>query len=420
MTGLEERNEEIKNLYMKHINPSLMRLVAFMGYDFIEDHAEGSHVYDIMGNEYIDCLGGFGVFALGHRHPKVVEAVRNQLDKMPLTSKELLVEPYARLAKKLADISPGDLQFIFVCNSGTEAIEGALKLARLKTHKHGLIYTDRAFHGKTMGSLSVTGRDAFQEPFRPLIPGAKKVPFGDSAALENAIDDDTAAFVVEPIQGEGGIHVPPDDYLPMVQKICRDKGVLLIIDEVQTGMGRTGKMFACEHWGIEPDIMTLAKALGGGVMPIGAILGTPSVWEVFEENPLIHSSTFGGNPLACAAALATIEVIEEENLSEKAVIVGEKILNAMRILRDQHPDIIKDVRGKGCLVGVEFSDSDIGGLMISALASRKILVAFTLNNHSVLRIEPALGINDDDLDKIINAIYESTKEVEEISEALSA
>jgi putrescine aminotransferase len=418
MTNLEERNEEIKDLYMKHINPSLMRLIAFMGYDVIEDRAEGSHVYDIMGNEYVDCLGGFGVFVLGHRHPKVIGAVKNQLEKMPLTSKELLIEPYARLAKKLAEISPGELQYTFLCNSGTEAIEGALKLARLKTKKHKFIYTQRAFHGKTLGSLSVTGRDVFQEPFRPLIPGAKMVQFGDADELESAIDSDTAAFIVEPIQGEGGIYEPPDDYFPKVQRICRDKEVLLIIDEVQTGMGRTGKMFACEHWGIEPDIMTLAKALSGGVIPIGAILGTPSVWEVFEDNPLIHSSTFGGNPLACVAALATIEVVEEDNLPEKARIAGEKIIAAMNDLMADNPDIIKDVRGRGCLIGLEFADSDIGGLMISALASRKVLVAFTLNDHSVIRIEPALAINDDDLNWILNAVRESTAEVKEIAASL--
>lgn len=418
MTNFEERNEEIKDLYMKHINPSLMRLVAFMGYDVIEDHAEGSHVYDIMGNKYVDCLGGFGVFALGHRHPKVVEAVKNQLEKMPMTTKELLIEPYARLAKKLAEISPGELQYTFLCNSGTEAIEGALKLARLKTKKHGFIYTQRAFHGKTLGSLSITGRDVFQEPFRPLIPGAKMIQFGDADELEGAIDSDTAAFIVEPIQGEGGIYEPPDDYFPKVQRICRGKEVLLIIDEVQTGMGRTGKMFACEHWGIEPDIMTLAKALSGGVIPIGAILGTPSVWEVFEDNPLIHSSTFGGNPLACVAALATIEVVEEENLPEKARIAGEKIIAAMNDLMADNPDIIKDVRGRGCFIGLEFADSDIGSLMISALASRKVLVAFTLNDHSVIRIEPALAINDDDLNWILNAVRESTVEVKEIAASL--
>jgi len=407
-------NDEIKEIYMNHINPSLMRLIAFMGYDATEDRASGSHVWDNLGNDYIDCLGGFGVFSLGHAHPKVVDAVRHQLEKMPLSSKVLLNEPYARLAAKLAEIAPGDLSYCFICNSGTEAIEGALKIARLKTGKHGLIYTERAFHGKTLGSLSVTGREAFQQPFRPLIPGARKIPFGDADALAQAIDNETACFVVEPIQGEGGIHVPPDDYLPRAQEICREKGVLLIIDEVQTALGRTGKMFACEHWGIEPDIMTLAKALGGGVMPIGAILGTPDVWQVFEENPLIHSSTFGGNPLACAAALAAFEVIEEENLAEKAAATGERILRSLRQMMREHPDIIADVRGRGCFIGLEFTDSDIGGLMISSLAARKVLVAFTLNDYRVLRIEPALGIDDGDLVRLLASFREALNEVAEV------
>jgi putrescine aminotransferase len=411
-------NEELKELYMKHVNPSLMRLVAFMGYDAAEDHAVGSHVYDNLGNDYLDCLGGFGVFSLGHCNPRVIEAVKAQLDKMPLSSKVLLNEPCARLSKKLAEIAPGDLQYVFVCNSGTEATEGALKIARLKTHRHGIIYTEGAFHGKTLGSLSVTGRDEFQQPFRPLIPGAKKIPFGDCNALESVIDDDTACFVVEPMQGEGGIHCPEPDYLPGAQNICRERGVLLIIDEVQTGLGRTGKMFACEHFGVEPDIMTLAKALGGGVMPIGAILGTPSVWEVFEDNPLIHSSTFGGNPLACAAALAAIEETEKENLPEKAAEAGKILLKGLREIQGEHPEMIKEVRGIGCFIGVEFSDSDIGGLMISSLASRKILVAFALNEPKVLRVEPPLNISRMDIDRLLGAFRDSAKEIASVVASL--
>ncbi|HDS30948.1 MAG TPA: aspartate aminotransferase family protein, partial [Firmicutes bacterium] len=217
MTEPEKLNKELIDLYMKHVNPSLMKLVSFMGYDAAEDHASGSHVYDNLGNDYLDCLGGFGVFSLGHCHPEVIKAVKAQLDKMPLSSKVLLNEPYARLAAKLASIAPGNLQFAFICNSGTEAIEGALKIARMKTHKHGIIYTERAFHGKTLGSLSITGRDAFQLPCQPLLPGVKKVPFGDCDAFRNAIDNDTACFVVEPMQGEGGIYCPEPDYLPGVQ-----------------------------------------------------------------------------------------------------------------------------------------------------------------------------------------------------------
>jgi len=411
MTDPRAINDEVTKLYMDYINPSLMRLVAFMGYDAVEDHARGSHVWDNLGNDYLDCLGGFGVFSLGHAHPKVVEAVTRQLKKMPLSTKVLLNEPYARLAEKLAKIAPGRLQYTFVCNSGTEAIEGALKLARLKTGKHGFIYAERAFHGKTLGSLSVTGREAFQQPFRPLIPGTKMIPFGDADALRKAIDDDTACFVVEPVQGEGGIHIPPDDYLPKAREICSEKGALLIVDEVQSGLGRTGRMFACEHWGVEPDIMTLAKSLGGGVMPIGAIMGTPEVWEVFEDNPLIHSSTFGGNPLACAAALAALEVIEEENLPRKAAEAGEKILAGLGLLQTRHSRIIMDVRGLGCLIGIEFADSDVGGLMISSLAARKVLIAFTLNDYRVLRIEPALGIGDSDIERLLSTMEEALCEV---------
>ncbi|MFH1675456.1 MAG: aminotransferase class III-fold pyridoxal phosphate-dependent enzyme, partial [bacterium] len=238
--------------------------------------------------------------------------------------------------------------------------------------------------------------------------------FGNADALGEAIDDDTACFVVEPIQGEGGINIPPDDFLPRAQEICREKGVLFIADEVQTGLGRTGKMFACEHWGIEPDIMTLAKALGGGVMPIGAVIGTADVWEVFEDNPLIHSSTFGGNPLACSAAIAAIDAIEEEGLIKKAEIAGRKILDGLEKIKKKYPGIVKDVRGKGCLIGVEFSDGDIGGLMISSLAARKILVAFALNKQKVLRIEPPLSIVDEDINRLLDSFAESVEEIGEL------
>jgi putrescine aminotransferase len=214
------------------------------------------------------------------------------------------------------------------------------------------------------------------------------------------------------MQGEGGIHVPTDDYLPEVEKICRAKGVLLIVDEVQTGLGRTGRLFACDYWGVKPDIMTLAKALGGGVMPIGAILGTADVWKVFENDPLIHSSTFGGNPLACSAALAALDAIIDEDLPGKAHAAGEIMLKGLNELKQVYPEIIMDVRGRGCFIGVEFSHSDVGGLMISALAARKILVAFALNNPKVLRVEPPLAIDRKDIDRLLAAFRDSVKEVE--------
>ena len=396
--------DRVINDYLNHVNPSLLRLLAFMGADQVEDRAEGLKVWDTEGNEWIDCLGGFGVFSLGHRRKEVIDAAKDQLDKMPLSSKALLCKPMADLCRKLAEITPGNLQYSFICNSGTEAVEGALKLARLYTGKKEIIYTINAFHGKTLGSLSVTGRDKYQKPLAPLLPKCKSVAFGDLGALLRAITDETACFIVEPVQAEGGVYVPDVDYLRKAEHACRDAGVVFIVDEVQTGLGRTGRMFACEQFGVKPDIMTLAKALGGGVMPIGAVVGTPEVWSVFEENPLIHSSTFGGNPLACAAALKAIEIIEDGDLPLKAVSAGNRFLKGLRLLKDKYSDIVADVRGLGLLIGVEFTNDDVGGLFISALLSRHVLVAFTLNNPKVIRIEPPLDIDAATIDHVLFCI----------------
>jgi len=409
-----EYNLLISKKYMDHINPGLMRLVAFMGFDHVESYAEGSIIKDNLGNEYIDCLGGFGAYSIGHRHPKVVAAIKDQLDKIPFSSKVLLNEPLALLSEKLALIAPGNLKFSFICNSGAEAVEGALKLARIKKGKPGIIYTENSFHGKTLGSLSVTGREKFQKSSLPLLPNTKAIKFNDVDSLMRTIDNSTACFIVEPIQGEGGINIPSDDYLPKVREICDEKGILLILDEVQSGLGRSGELFASSRWGVSPDLMTLAKALGGGLMPVGAILGTPSVWQVFEDNPLIHSSTFGGNPLAARAALATLEVIIDEELPRQAREKGEWLLPKLRKLSQGFPDLIADVRGTGLFIGIEFINDDIGGLLISALASRFVIVAFTLNSPKVIRIEPALNIPMNLLEKFLIRLEDSLHEVSKV------
>ena len=251
----------------------------------------------LKGVEYLDFLGGYGVFSLGHSHPAVIKAVQEQLGKMALSSRVLFNQPQADLAEKLASITPGRLQFTFFCNSGTEAVEGALKLARLATGKTGIIGTLGGFHGKTYGGLSASGREVYRAPFAPLLPEFCHVAFDDVDAVACAINDDTAAVIVEPVQGENGVIVPHDDYLPALRQLCSERGILLILDEVQTGFGRTGKLFAADHYQVEPDIMTMAKALGGGIIPIGAFTATPEVWKAFEPNPLLHSSTFGGNQL---------------------------------------------------------------------------------------------------------------------------
>jgi putrescine aminotransferase len=312
----------------------------------------------------------------------------------------------------MAQVLPGRIQYSFLCNSGTEAVEGALKAARIHTGRSEYIGTYNGFHGKTYGSLSVSGRDIYKQKFSPLLPVAKQVPFGDANALAETINEDTAAFIVEVVQGEGGVIIPPDDYLPKVREICDKAGALLIVDEVRTGFGRTGKMFACEHYNVEPDIITMAKALGGGVMPVGAFSATPEIWDsMFGGNPYLHSTTFGGNPLACAAALAAIRTTIEENLVERSRILGEKMLQGLRGIQSKYPDMIKEVRGLGCVAGIEFLEDDIAALVIGGCGRRNVLVAYSLNNPKVIRLEPPFIVTDAEMDRVMEALDESIAEV---------
>lgn len=410
--------EETIEKYEKYINPAVARLFRFMGLSAIEQQADGVVITDNDGKEYIDCLGGYGVFSLGHRHPRVVEAVKAQIDCMPMSSKVLFNKPMADLAEIMAKITPGDLQYSFFGNSGTEAVEGALKLARAHTGRNKIISTVNSFHGKTLGALSATGRDLFRDPFQPLLSGFTHAPFGDAAAIAEIIDRDTAAVIVEPIQGEGGIIVPPDEYLPYLRQLCDRHGALLICDEVQTGLGRTGKMFACDHYGITPDIITTAKALGGGVMPIGAFTARPQIFAEYITSPFLHTSTFGGNPLACAAAIETIKVIHEENLVEKAAVKGQYFMERLTAVADQFPGVIREVRGKGLMIGVELTKEGIGGLLMSELINKGVLVAYTLNNPKVIRIEPPLIISEEAIDQVMVAFAYAIEQAYEMLEDL--
>ena len=392
--------------YQNHVNPTQVALLKIGGFDHIEAFAEGAVITDLEGNSYIDCLGGYGVFSLGHRHPKVVTAVKDQLDRMPLASKTFLNKPLADLCRRLSEVLPGNLPYSFICNSGTEAVEGALKVARIATGKTDVIAANGGFHGKTMGSLSATGRDVFRLPFEPLVPGFTHVPWNDSRAIADAITPQTAAVILEPVQGEGGIQLPSPEYLPEVAQLCREKGILFILDEVQTGLGRTGKMFACEHWGVVPDIITLAKALGGGVMPVGSFSAGEAVWNsVFRANPFIHSSTFGGGELACAAALAAINATIEEGLPQQAAVKGARFLTGLQEVQERFPALILDARGLGLMLGLEFTDPDVGKIVIGTLVHQGIVAAYTLNNPSVIRFEPPLVITDDQIDQVLKAVH---------------
>ncbi len=337
---------------------------------------------------------------------------------MALSSKVFFNPRLAELAAKLAEIAPEGLQYSFFSNSGAEAVEAALKFAKAATGREQIIATEGGYHGKTLGALSVTGRDKYRTPVEPLMPGARFVPFGDADAVQAVIGPHTAAVIIEVVQGEGGIHVAPAGYLARLRDLCDQHGTLLIVDEVQTGLGRTGEMFSCVGERVRPDIMTLAKALGGGIMPIGATLGTAEVFSaVFTKNPLFHTSTFGGNPLACAAAIATLEVIEREGLCAKALQRGEQLMAGLRGIQS---DLIAEVRGRGLMVGVEFRMDDVGELVIGQLTKRGIIAAYTLNNPRVIRMEPPLIVSASQIDQAVAAMAEAIAETEALLAQLPA
>lgn len=380
-------------------------------YQALEWSGEGYRIKDTTGKEYIDFLGGYGIFSLGHRHPAVVAAVKEQLDRLPLGSKELLHPQGGMLAKKIAEITPGDLKYSFFCNSGTEAVEGAIKLARLYTKKPEFVCAENGYHGKTLGALSATYRQKFRAPFEPLVAGFNHVPFGEAAAIEAALTEQTAAVLLEPFQGEGGINIPPVGYLKKVRDICSRRGVLLIFDEIQCGLGRTGKMWGCDHDGVAPDILCSAKALGGGVMPIGAFVGTEKVWAPLNDWPTIHTSTFGGNPLACAAALAALQVLEKENLPARAAQVGDYLITGLRELAQTYPQYFREVRGRGLFIGMEFHTDDIGNALYDLFFEKGVLVASILANPKIIRLEPPLIIDEKIVDEVITRFDEALREL---------
>lgn len=418
-------------LFARYVNPGLKTLLSLVGFDRSFRRAEGVYVYDDSGNRYLDFLGGYGSLPFGHNPKDIIAAVSRVEDRPNFLQAH--VSPFqAALAHDLAQITPGDLELTFFSNSGTEAVEAAIKLARAATGEAAIVYCTGGFHGKTLGSLSVSGREKYKKPFEPLVPGPIEVPFGDTGALETVLANHrAAAFIVEPIQGEAGVMVPPHGYLRKVREITREHGVLLIFDEVQTGFGRTGTMFACQHEDVAPDIMCLAKALGGGVMPIGATIATRRVWEKAYgsiSRAILHTSTFGGGARACAAALESIRKIHSERLWERAAELGNYFLDGLKTLKDRYK-LIDDVRGKGLLIGLEFQ-KPAGGLLdqltagsINKVASEylaslvasdllerhHIITAYTLNNPNVMRLEPPLTVAREDIDYVLNALEDTFK-----------
>jgi len=351
-----EREAERYALHTRHLNGQMVRVLKTIGFDVRFRAGRGQYLFDQDGKRYLDLLSGWGVFAIGRNHPSLRETLKGVLDSDLPNLVQMEVSTLAGvLAERLLRYAPY-LQKVFFANSGTESVEAALKFARSATGRPGLVYCSHAFHGLTYGALSINGDATFRQGFEPLLPGCIEIPFNDLAALERVLAArDVAAFVVEPIQGKG-VNLPEDGYLQGAAELCRKHGTLLIADEVQTGIGRTGRFLAVEHWGVEPDMVVLAKSLSGGHVPVGAVLTRKWIFEkVFDrmDRAVVHGSTFAKNDLAMAAGLATLEVMEQERLTEHAARLGERLLAAFSRMARQH-ELIKAVRGKGLLIGIEF------------------------------------------------------------------
>ena len=383
-------SEEIK----KTLDENVMH--TYGRYDLVIDHAHGSRVYDKDGKCYIDCVAGIAVNNIGHTHEKITGALTKQLNKMIHVSNLYYTEEQAVFAKRFVDVSPHDK--VFFANSGAGANEAAIKLARKYTGKGEIIAMNNSFHGRTLATITATGQPKYQKGFEPLPAGFKHVDYNDIDQIKEAITDDTAAILVEPIQGESGVRVPDDDYLCNLRKICDENGILLIFDEVQTGFGRTGKMFASEISGVVPDITTCAKAIAGG-LPMGAMLTSDKIAEVFT--PGTHATTFGGSPFVCRAACTVLDIYEDEDLVNKSCENGSYFKEKLEELKESH-DCIVEVRGHGLMVGVELN-YDCGDL-VSKAQDKGVLI--NVANGRVLRFVPPLIITRDELDKVVSVIDE--------------
>jgi len=416
--------EESKYNFAEHFNKGWLdyrKSVTEAGdWAVTEWSGSGAIFRDVLGREYLDCLGGYGMLNLGWNHPEVVAAVRDQLSyRSPMPSQELIDPLRGVLARLLAQITPGDIKYSFFASSGTEAIEGAIKLAKMATQKPAFIVALKAFHGKTMGSLSMMGKADYRQPAGVLYGGpVYHVPFGDADAVEKQLDIcqkigvGVAGVLMEPIQGEAGAIVPPDDFWPRIREATRYYQTLLIADEVQTGLGRTGKLWGVEHWNVEPDILSVAKSLGGGVMPISAFCSTEEIWQcMMYPNPFIHTTTTGGNALACSAAIAAINVTIREKLWEQAAEKGAYLISKLDMLYQQYEQLFNKITGKGLLIGMHFKNPEIGYKVAAGLFKRGVLVAGTLISAQTIRIEPPLVISYAEIDRLLDRLEDTLKEV---------
>ncbi len=393
--------------HRRHVNSGLARLADLMG-THVEVRSAGNYVFDESGERYLAC-GGYGVFTLGYCHPAIVAAVREQLERLPLSTRSLINGEVSVAAEALSAVAPGNLDYVFFGNSGTEATEAALKLACLNG-KHKFIAMHNGYHGKTIGALSVTGRAAYREPFASLIAPVEFVRFDDLDELSHALaaGENESCVILEPVQAEGGVVVPRPGYLREVAKLCERYGALLIVDEIQTGLGRLGAWWGCDDEQVVPDILLVGKSLSGGIVPVSAVVTTAAIYEGLNKNPLLHTSTFSGNPLAAAAVHAAIDVIKNENVIALSQRLGQTLLDLTQKLCAEHgPHICCEVRGKGILIGIEFAADFLAGEFMLELAKRKVLVSYSLNAHRVVRLTPPAFLSESDVAWLAAAIQDS-------------
>ncbi len=373
----------------------------------VVEKAHGCTVTMADGTEYLDLVAGISVNSVGATNPEVAAAVKEQVDKLAhaMVFGVYVVPVQVDVAKLLAQITGPNLQQTFFANSGTEAIEGALKLARKYTGRKKWITMERGFHGRTYGSLSVTWREVYRKPFEPLVPMVEFIPFSDIDAAEKAIDDETAGVIMEPIQSEGGVRVPDDEYMPRLRKLCTDRGALLIFDEVQTGFARTGKWFCGEHWDVWPDVLCLGKAIGGG-LPMGAFMSSREILSTFYKPSKSHITTFGGNAVVCAASKAAIEYMIREDLPSNAAARGAQLMEGLRTLQRRF-DVVKDVRGKGLLVGLELDDAARAERFSHEAQDRGVLLGWSMYAEATIRLAPPLIITAEEINKGLSIIEET-------------
>ena len=358
----------------------------------------GSHVWDSNGKDYIDCMGGYGVALVGHRNERVVNAIKSQIEKIITVHSSLYNKTREEFLENLFKIAPKGLTQVHLNNSGAESVEASIKFARKFTGKKCMIAMKGSYHGKSMGALSLTFNPKYRESFKPLVDGAKFSAYGDLDALRSSIDNDTAFIILEPIQGESGIHVPPDGFLQEVRKICDENEILLIFDEIQSGLGRTGRMWASEHWETTPDIMCLAKGIAGGI-PMGATLVKSDILSVMKKGE--HSSTFGGNPLSCAAGTATIQALTQDNLLKNAEMMGDKLFQGLIELKNKH-SIIREVRGKGLMIGIELK-FEVKDILMEGIEKNLLLL---YSGRNILRLLPPLVISEEDVTRSLEILDE--------------